>query len=282
MYTLTLSVDELSAHLGDANWVVVDCRFGLADKQRGKSDYLAAHIPGAVYADLEADLSGPIIQGKTGRHPLPAPEAAVQKFSNWGIGPGVQVVAYDDAGGALAAVRLWWLLRWLGHPAAAVLDGGWQAWQKAGLPVRSGLESNIPIAFRGQPDRGLWLDAAEVDAIRGSSDYRLCDSRAAERYWGVNETIDPVAGHIPGAISVPYAQNLGKDGRFLSRAELHQRFQQALGDLPASRVVFYCGSGVTAIHNILAMEMAGLGVARLYAGSWSDWINDPNRPIETE
>ncbi len=278
MYTNIISVTELQNHLDDPAWVLVDCRFSLQDLQRGRRDYLSAHIPGAVYADLNADLSSTPIQGQTGRHPLPSPAAAAAVFSAWGIGPGVQVVAYDDAGGALAAVRLWWLLRWLGHDAAAVLDGGWQAWQRAGQPTRAGLENPPARIFTPQIQPALAVSAAEVDALRLDPAYRLCDSRAAERYRGQNETIDPVAGHIPGAISTPYAENLNPDGAFRSPAELRQRFEAILSGVPASQAVFYCGSGVTAIHNILALEVAGLGQARLFPGSWSEWITDPNRP----
>ncbi len=280
MYQAILSPAELSLHLDDPDWVVVDCRFALADPQRGRRDYLGGHIPGAVYAHLNEDLSGAVLPGKTGRHPLPSPEAAAQKFSAWGIGPGVQVVVYDDAGGALAAVRLWWMLRWLGHRQAAVLDGGWQAWQRAGLAQQTGAVNRPPRRFTPQVNPGLVFSASQVEAVRQDPAYRVCDSRAAERYHGQNETIDPVAGHIPGAVSAPYADNLNSDGTFRAPEALRQRFQALLGQVPAERAVFYCGSGVTAIHNILAVELAGLGEAHLYPGSWSEWITDPSHPVE--
>ncbi len=279
-YTTILSTSELAKHLDDPGWAIVDCRFWLADTERGRRDYRQAHIPGAVYAHLDEDLSGPIIRGKTGRHPLPDVDVMTQRISDWGIASGVQVVAYDDAGGSMAAARLWWLLRWLGHAAAAVLDGGWTRWQREGRETRGGVETRSPRSFVPQPRPERVMSAAEVLAALGDPDRRLLDSRSADRYRGENETIDPVAGHIPGAICAPYADNLGRDGLFQSPEALRARFEALLGDAPAERVVFYCGSGVTAAHNVLAVAHAGLGDARLYAGSWSEWITEPDRPIQ--
>ncbi len=281
MYTNIISVTELQTHMDDPDWVLVDCRYSLQDLGRGRRDYLTAHIPGALYADLGTDLSGPVIKGQTSRHPLPSPETAAARFSAWGIGPGVQVVVYDDAGGALAAVRLWWMLRWLGHATVAVLNGGWQAWVSGELPTAAGEETALPRVFTPQIQAGMAVSAAEVDALRQDPAYRICDSRAAERYHGQNETIDPVAGHIPGAVSTPYAANLNPDFTLRSVEELRARFAAVLGATPSERAVFYCGSGVTAIHNILALEVAGLGQARLFPGSWSEWITDPKRPVAT-
>lgn len=281
VYTTLISVTELIAHLDDPLWTIVDCRFSLEDPQRGRNDYLRAHIPGAVYAHLNEDLCAPHVPGVTGRHPLPTPEQLAQKFSQWGIGPGVQVVAYDDweaASGGVAA-RLWWSLRWLGHDAVAVLDGGWKKWVEEGLPWRSGWEVRSPKTFVPKPRPELIVSASEVEAMRLDPAYRVVDSRSADRYRGENETIDPVAGHIPGAINIPYADNVGPDGLFKSREELQERFMTLLGDVPAQNVIFYCGSGVTACHNLLAMLHAGIGEARLYAGSWSDWITDASRPV---
>jgi thiosulfate/3-mercaptopyruvate sulfurtransferase len=277
-----ISTDELAQHLADPGWAVIDCRFSLQDVGRGRADYLAAHITGAVYAHLDENLSGPVVRGVTGRHPLPTVDRAVEVFSGWGIGPETQVVAYDDAGGALAAVRVWWMLRWLGHQAAAVLDGGWQKWQREGRPVRSGSEARQPAAFHPERLRTeLVVSTADVNALRQDRCYLVGDARAAERYRGLNETIDPVAGHIPGAVSTPYVRNLAADGTFQSPAVLRTIYQELLGDVPAENAVFYCGSGVTSIHNILALQIAGLGEARLYAGSWSEWITDPARPVAT-
>jgi thiosulfate/3-mercaptopyruvate sulfurtransferase len=192
----------------------------------------------------------------------------------------VQVVAYDDLGGALAAGRVWWLLRWLGHEAVALLDGGWQQWQRSGLAVRSGVETRSSRTFIPYPRNDLIITTAELNAMRQDSNYRVLDARSAERYHGVNETIDPIAGHIPGAISAPYAGNLNPDGTFRPTERLCARYKRLIGEVPIERVVCYCGSGVTATHEILALMMAGLGEARLYAGSYSEWITDPARPVE--
>jgi thiosulfate/3-mercaptopyruvate sulfurtransferase len=277
-YTTLISTEELSQHLADPAWAIIDCRFSLDDTEQGRRHYQQAHIPGAVYAHLDEDLSGPIIPGETGRHPLPDSEIASQTFSRWGIDAAVQVVAYDDGNGSIAA-RLWAMLGWLGHPAVAVLDGGWAAWQKEGRPSHSGQESRIARPFMASPRPELLVDAAEVEEIRTSLGWRLFDSRSGEVYRGEKKGYDPIAGHIPGAISVPYSENIGADGRFLPPEQLKARFEALLDDVPAEKTVFYCGSGVTASHNLLALAHAGLGEARLYPGSWSDWIIDPTRPI---
>jgi thiosulfate/3-mercaptopyruvate sulfurtransferase len=273
-----ISTHDLSQHLAEPHWVVLDCRFDLADPQKGEREYLQTHIPGAAYVDLDRDLSSPPVPGVTGRHPLPPIEVAVETFSRLGIAEGIQVMAYDDAGGAFAA-RLWWMLRWLGHQSVAVLNGGWMHWQKEGRLVRSGSEVHPWRTFLPKPRPELQVSTPQVANLALDPACRLFDSRSAERYRGENETIDPVAGHIPGAVSAPYAENLQPDGRFRPKGSLRKRFQRLLGDLPAEKAVFYCGSGVTAAHNILAVEYAGLGEARLYPGSWSEWITDPSRPV---
>jgi thiosulfate/3-mercaptopyruvate sulfurtransferase len=280
-YTTLISTGDFAAHLDDPDWAIVDCRFQLQDLDFGHRAYEESHIPGAIYAHLNDDLSGPIIRGATGRHPLPPAEVAADRFSALGIEPGVQVVAYDDAGGALAAARLWWMLRWLGHDRVAVLDGGWPKWQQEGRSTRSGLERRAARQFEPHARPGMVVDANDVLHSIGDPNFRLFDARTAERYRGENETIDPVAGHIPGAISVPYLENLDSDGRFKSREELRAKYQALLGSLQADQSAFYCGSGGTAPLNILAMMHAGLGEAKLYAGSWSDWILDPARLINT-
>lgn len=278
LYTTILSTSELADHLADPDWAIVDCRFWLADSERGRRDYQQAHIPGAVYAHLDEDLSGPIVPGKTGRHPLPAVDAIAQTFSNWGIDSRVQVVAYDDAGASMAG-RVWWMLRWLGHDAVAVLDGGFPHWQKEGRTTRSGVETRSPRSFAPYPRPEMLASTADVLAAMRDAHQLVFDSRAAERYRGENETIDPVAGHIPGAVSAPYADNIGPDGLFLPREALRDRFEALLDDVPAEQTMFYCGSGVSAAQNLIALAHAGLGDARLYAGSWSEWIADPSRPI---
>jgi thiosulfate/3-mercaptopyruvate sulfurtransferase len=283
-YTTLISTAELAEHLAehlaDPDWAVVDCRFSLEDHERGRRDYQQAHIPGAVYAHLNEDLSGPVIPGQTGRHPLPEIDGLARRLSEWDIDSHVQVVAYDDASGAMAAARLWWLLRWLGHEAVAVLDGGWNQWQKEGRPTQSGVECCTPRTFIPQPRPELLASASEVLALLNNPNFRLIDARSPERYRGEHEPIDPVAGHIPGAVCAPYLENLGSDGLFLPPEQLRARFERLLENVPPDRAIFYCGSGVTAAHHLLALAHAGLGDARLYAGAWSEWIADPERPIE--
>ncbi len=270
----------VAAHLDDANWVVIDCRSALGDLVEGQRRYAAGHLPGAHHAHLEGDLSGPITAG-SGRHPLPEPQALADRFGRWGIGNDSQIVAYDDAGGADAA-RLWWLARWLGHEQVAVLDGGVQAWVGAGRELVAGVPELRPRHFVGAARDELWLDASEVlELVQGDADGLLVDARGAARYSGSEEPIDPVAGHITGAVNLPFTGNLGADGRFLAPAELAARFRAALGTHAPTEVVAYCGSGVTACQALLAMEHAGLRGARLYAGSWSEWLRDPTRPRRT-
>ncbi len=271
MYQTLIQPVELMAQLHREDWCVIDCRFDLADSEAGRLAYREAHIAGAVYAHLNEDLSAPVVPGQTGRHPLPAPEVAAATFRRLGVRQGAQVVAYDDKGGAIAA-RAWWMLRWLGHERVAVLDGGWNSWTQMGLSIASGTPSVEPGDFVARPHPEWIADRALVERIRQDSDHALVDSRTAERYRGEYEPIDPIAGHIPGAINLPFPDNL-EDRRFRSTNQLNERFAQALGDTPAERTVFYCGSGVTACHNILAHAHAGRGMARLYPGSWSEWIN---------
>jgi thiosulfate/3-mercaptopyruvate sulfurtransferase len=280
-YSTHIPTAALDDHLGDSNWAVFDCRFQLKDPGYGRRLYEEAHVPGAVYADLNEDLSGPISPGKTSRHPLPTVEDAAQTFSALGIDANTQVVAYDDQGGALAAARLWWMLRWLGHGAVAVLDGGWQKWELEGRNIRSGPERRPPRTFVPHPRPEMLIGTEEVLRSLGETGLLLVDARTAERYRGENEIIDPVAGHIPGAVSAPYPENLTAEGTFKSAEELREKYLTLLANRPASRAGFYCGSGGTAPHSILAILHAGLGEAKLYAGSWSEWIIDPERPIAT-
>jgi thiosulfate/3-mercaptopyruvate sulfurtransferase len=280
-YQTLISTAELADNLGNPDWVILDCRFTLADPGQTRRDYLAGHIPGALYAHLEEHLSGPVIPGRTGRHPLPSVEAAAFTFSAWGIDAAVQVVCYDAAGGALAAARAWWLLRWLGHPAAAVLDGGWQKWIGEARPLRLGPESSSARRFIPHEHPEMLVTAAEVERLRLDPHSRLFDARATERFQGRNETIDPVAGHIPGSFSAPYSDNLAPEGTFKSPTVLRKHFIDLLEEVAPEQAVFYCGSGVTALHSVLAMQHAGLAEPRLYPGSWSEWITDPDRPVAT-
>jgi thiosulfate/3-mercaptopyruvate sulfurtransferase len=282
-YTTLISAHELLDHYNDPDWVIVDCRFYFDDTELGRREYLEAHIPGAVYAHLNDDLSSPHVPGVTGRHPLPAVEDLAWTFSNWGIGPGTQVVAYDGwpASSGACAARLWWCLRWLGHDTVAVLDGGWQYWQLAGGASKAGAESRQPREFKPRVRPELVAGLEEVNQLHLDPSYRLFDSRSADRYRGENETIDPVAGRIPGALNAPYAENITSEGLFRPVDDLRRRFEGILSKIPAEKTVFYCGSGVTAAVNLLALSHAGLGDGRLYAGSWSEWIVDPHRPVAT-
>lgn len=276
MVSTIISTEDLEKRLTDPDWVIVDCRFDLSNPDWGFAEYQKSHIPGAVYAHLNRDLSGPA--GKeTGRHPLPDLELFASRLGSWGIGAGKQVVVYDTNGGAYAA-RLWWMLRFLGHPAAAVLDGGFPKWQQEGRPVRAGVEQRAPAQFSPQPDWGMVVTADEVEQIRRSPDHRLIDARAPERFRGEVEPIDPVAGHIPGAVNRFHGSNLSPDGALLPAGTLRSQFMDLLGGVPPQNAVVYCGSGVTSCHHLLAMEIAGLPGARLYAGSWSEWITDRTRP----
>jgi thiosulfate/3-mercaptopyruvate sulfurtransferase len=279
-YETLITPSGLNRTLGDENWAVIDCRFSLGNPEFGRAGYLRGHIAGAVYAHLEKDLSGPIVPGRSGRHPLPAVEAFVETLSRWGIDSDVQVVVYDDAGGAIAA-RLWWMLTWVGHDAVALLDGGWQAWASLDLAVRSGDESRPRRQFLPSLRPAFLACASEVAALRSDPSCRLLDARSAVRFRGEQEPIDPIAGHIPGAVSAPYEENLGSDGAFLPPDRLRRRFEKVLGNATPENIVCYCGSGVTAAHNLLALAHAGIGRSRLYAGSWSEWITDPKNPVAT-
>jgi len=279
MHKTLVPAETLNDHLENPDWLIFDCRFQLDDPDWGGLVYEQSHIPGAMYAHLDRDLSSPKLPD-TGRHPLPD----AGKFARWlgehGVDDGKQVVAYDQGGGAYAA-RLWWMLRWLGHDAAAVLDGGWSAWSSGGYPVSDVVPEPNPAAFEADVDDDLWLTSAQLEAALKNNRVRLIDARGGPRFRGEVEPLDPRAGHVPGAVNLPFTGNLDEQGRFKDARALEARFEPVVGDGAGSRVVHMCGSGVTACHNLLAMEVAGLGDSRLYAGSWSEWITDPRRPIAT-
>lgn len=259
----------------DESWVLLDCRFSLNDTESGRAGYKEGHLKGAHYAHLDHDLSGRIVPGQTGRHPMPDPTGFRRRLGMWGIAPDVQVVTYDQGPGAYAA-RAWWLLRYFGHTAVTVLDGGLTAWTAAGFPLSTDEPRRQAYSYPVlEPVTGS-VDAAWVEK-HFASGVTLVDARASERFQGLVEPLDPVAGHIPGASNRPWQNNLGADGRFKSASELRADFE-AFG--PAGEQVHYCGSGVTAAHNVLATEVAGLQGARLYPGSWSDWITDPSHGVE--
>lgn len=272
------SASELAALQERSDVLVVDCRFDLADPCKGERDYCAAHIPGAVYASLDRDLSDLSRQGLD-RHPLPDDAAFSAVLSRWGWTPGRQVVAYDEGSGALAAARLWWLLRLSGHTRVAVLDGGLAAWRAAGLPLESGEVRRAATRANVAFDRAQIVGFDEVERRRVDGTLVLVDARAAARYRGEVEPIDPVAGHVPGALNRPSSDNLDASGRLKSPAGLRREFRTLLAGRRADEVAHMCGSGVTACHNLLAMEYAGLVGSRVFAPSWSGWVSDPSRPV---
>jgi thiosulfate/3-mercaptopyruvate sulfurtransferase len=272
-----IDVDTLQGLLGKPSLAVVDCRFDLMNPGAGHQAYLKGHIPGARYADLNRDLSAPVT-ARTGRHPLPAPEAFAARLGELGVANDTQVVAYDDANSSMAA-RLWWMLRWLGHTAVAVLDGGFKAWLAHGGAVESREIAAAGAHFTPRVDPRAMLTTAEVERALQDGTALLVDARAAERFAGSVEPIDPVAGHVPGAVNHPFTANLGADGRFLPAALLGQRWRERLAGKNPEQLVAMCGSGVTACHHLLSLEAAGIHGGRLYAGSWSEWIRDPRRPI---
>jgi thiosulfate/3-mercaptopyruvate sulfurtransferase len=281
MFNTLTSTDELAAHLGDPHWVIIDCRFTLSDPSAGRAAYQAGHIPGAFYAHLDEDLAGPVVPGVTGRHPLPDPKVLSEKLCRWGVGINRQVVVYDDSYGSIAA-RLWWMIRWLGHPSVSLMDGGYQKWAREKRPVTAETWSAPAHGIcPSLPERSQWLSSAEVLDQMRSGQGILFDSRMEMRFTGEVDPIDPVAGHVPGAINWPFDENLDMDGTFLAPEALRETYQALLKGTPPERVTHMCGSGVTACHSLLAMEVAGLPGSKLYAGSWSEWINDPTRPIAT-
>lgn len=278
-YTTLISAQTLHQHLNHPDWIIVDCRFSLADAEAGAKAYRHGHIPNARYADLDKDLSS-AISDFTGRHPLPNFALLANKLGDWGISNTSQIVAYDDAGGAFAG-RLWWLLRCLGHDNVAVLDGGIKHWQKQGLPITTTLPKVKPATFRPYLNEAAWLNALQVQNGVARNAICLLDARTPERYRGEQEPIDPIAGHIPYALNRAFQLNLDSNGLFLSTDKLREQFKQLIGAAAPEHVVHYCGSGVTACHNLLAMEHAGLTGSKLYAGSWSEWIRNKNRAIAT-
>ena len=274
---MLVTTAELAAHLDDPHWVVIDTRHDLMNPAKGRAAYGAGHIPGAYFMSVDDDLSG-AKTGKTGRHPLPDVAAFAARVNERGIGPDTQVVVYDDMNGNFA-VRLWWMLRWLGHGKVALLDGGWPLWVKEGRPASTEVPARRAGSFVPKPRLGATVDVHFVERFREDPALKLIDARAAERYEGKNETIDPVAGHIPGAVNRFWQKNLEPDGRFKKAEVLRREFEELLGGTEAAHAVHSCGSGVTACHNMFAMELAGLPAGRLYPGSWSEWCADPSRPV---
>lgn len=276
-----ISPQALNERQSQPGLVILDCRFALEDPDYGLRSYAEGHIEGAQFADLERDLSGPVTKGVTGRHPLPDPDELIERLRGWGINNDSDVVLYDDGPGAFAA-RAWWLLAWLGkRDGVFVLDGGLKAWHTAGFPLN--LDSvRLPRGhFDGAPDNQLLIKAQALQKRLNDPALTLIDARALPRFRGEVEPIDPVAGHIPGAQCAAFGENLDSSGRFLPVEHLKQRFAEKLGDRSPDELVAYCGSGVTACHNLFALALAGYPLGKLYAGSWSEWINDPQRGVAT-
>lgn len=279
-YSTLITAEQLAQALAKGNTRVFDCRFDLGDTAKGRSDYDAGHIPSARYAHLDDNLAGPVTTG-TGRHPLPEAASFIAWLQAQGLSSTDQVVVYDDGAGAMAS-RLWWMLRhWLGYEATAVLDGGWEAWTEVGQTVETISPTVSPGNFNAQPNRSCVVDTDTLASLIARDDHCLLDARMPPRFRGEMEPLDPAPGHIPGARNAPFIMNLGDLGGFADADTLREVYAEALGEHSPSNAVCMCGSGVTACHNLLAMDIAGLSGARLYVGSWSAWCSDPARPVAT-
>jgi thiosulfate/3-mercaptopyruvate sulfurtransferase len=279
-FSALIEVSELACHIGQSDWLVVDCRSSITDASAGKRAYIEGHLPGAVFADLGHDLSDKSRKGQ-GRHPFPSDAQFSALLSQWGLAPGTQVVCYDADNGTMAA-RLWWMLQAVGHAAAAVLDGGIAAWHAAGGAVVTDIPQRSSTTVDVHFDLRRFMTFEEAGQLPNRPDLILVDARAGPRYRGEVEPIDPVAGHVPGAVNRPFTDNLDASGKFKSADRLYSEFIDLLQSRPPEAMAHMCGSGVTACHNLLAMHHAGLSGARLFAPSWSGWISDPARPVARE
>ncbi|MEJ6607352.1 MAG: sulfurtransferase [Candidatus Planktophila sp.] len=279
-YTTLISTEDLARNLMNPVFVIFDVRFTLDDEFWGKNVYGESHIPGAIHADVSEHLSGEIILGKTGRRPFPKAEDFAKQLSKWGITPETQVICYDAESGLMAASRLWLMFRWMGHDQVAVLDGGLKIWLREGREVNQEVRSMTPTSFKPKIREELFASVEEVDAVRNDPNHRVFDSRGAEGYHGGGKYYDPVRGHIAGAGLADRAETLTKDSRFRPQEELKEHYANLLGEVSPSNTIFYCGSGITAAQNVLAMKSAGFDDCKMYIGSWSEWITDPNRAIE--
>lgn len=279
-YEHLVTAEQLAGRPGDDNWRVVDCRFDLMAPEKGFEDYLAGHIPGAVYANLDVDLAAPVTAA-TGRHPLPEIDTFVARLGSWGIDESTQVVVYDQGNGAIAA-RLWWMLNWLGHTSVAILDGGLEAWQRIGGGLETAQPAVPPRSFLARPAADMVIESEElVGLLGGSTPFTLVDAREQARFVGDVEPIDSVAGHIPGAVNFPLGTSMTAEGNWKDVAQLRQAWLELLERAPEGGWAVMCGSGVTACHIALSARIAGLGTPRLYIGSWSEWIRDSGRPVAT-
>jgi thiosulfate/3-mercaptopyruvate sulfurtransferase len=274
-----ISTEDLARNLDNPDFLIIDVRFTLDDESWGKRVYEDAHIPGALHADVSEHLSGEIIPGKTGRRPFPKAEDFATVLSNWGVKPNTQVICYDAESGLMAASRLWLMFRWMGHDQVAVLDGGLKIWLEESREVNQKVRNVVPSTYIPHIREELFATVDEVDAVRNDSNHCVFDSRGAEGYHGGGKYYDPVRGHIAGAGLADRAETLAKDGRFRPIDELQTHYSTLLGGVSPANTIFYCGSGITAAQNVIAMQHAGFDGCRMYIGSWSEWITDPNREI---
>ena len=278
-YTTLISTEDLARNLENPDFLIFDVRFSLDDESWGETVYQESHIPGAIHADVSKHLSGELIPGKTGRRPFPKPEDFVKILSDWGVTKQTQVICYDAESGLMAASRLWLMFRWMGHDQVAVLDGGIKSWQGEGREVNQDVRKMAPSQFVPNIREELFASVDEVDAVRNDPDHCVFDSRGAEGYHGGGKYYDPVRGHIAGAGLADRAQTLTKEGHFRSTVELKEHYANLIGSVAPSKTIFYCGSGITAAQNVLAMKHAGFDDCKMYIGSWSEWITDPKREI---
>ncbi len=278
-YQTIISVEDLNKNLNTQDWLIFDCRFILKDPEGGLKKFNQGHIPSAQYADMDKDLASPMTS-TSGRHPLPNPDEFINKLQSWGVNNTSQIICYDDMSGAFAA-RMWWLLKWLGHNDVAVLDGGIDKWTANNLTLETDTQQKAAGSFSGQANNDMWVDVEFVQKELAENNITLLDARSAERFTAKDTKTDPVAGHVPGAKSYPFAENLSKQGVFLPLEELQKRFAPMLLSSEKKEVINMCGSGVTACHNLLAMSIAELPMSRLFVGSWSEWIKDKSRPVAT-
>jgi thiosulfate/3-mercaptopyruvate sulfurtransferase len=278
-YTTLISTEDLARNLENPDFLIIDVRFTLDDEYWGEKVYQESHIPGAIYADVSKHLSGEIIPGITGRRPFPTSENFVKLLSSWGVTKQTQVICYDAESGLMAASRLWLMFRWMGHDQVAVLDGGIKSWIGEGREVNKEVRRIVPASFVPNIREELFASVDEVDAVRNDPEHCVFDSRGAEGYHGGGKYYDPVRGHIAGAGLADRAETLTKDGHFRSTVELKEHYANLIGSVAPSKTIFYCGSGITAAQNVLAMKHAGFDDCKMYIGSWSEWITDPNREI---
>ena len=278
-YKTIISAEDLINNINNKEFIIFDCRCDIKETSYGIDQYTEGHIPNAVFVDIDTDLADKKTS-TSGRHPLPDPKILTEKLCNWGMSNTKQVVIYDDAGGAFAS-RMWWILRWLGHEKTALLNGGLGAYMAAGGKLTSEIKAHENALFDITIDDAMHVTLKEVEDAQYRMDKLIIDARSKERYLGIKDMVDPIAGHVPGAISYPLGNNLDKRGCFKSSEELKLQFSKILGDIKTEGIISMCGSGITACHNILAMEIAGIKNVRLYVGSWSEWITDKNRPIAT-